>query len=86
MPLTNEEIEEAIAQASEAMDKDPTLKGAEAARWYNAIYSRLMARRKGRPSSNMRGGQNKKLSEPQDHALKDYLLMLHWAGTSANMD
>jgi hypothetical protein len=64
MPQTNEEIEATIAEASEAMDRDPYLKGAAAARTYNANYTRLMARRRGRPASNTRGGHNKKLTEP----------------------
>jgi hypothetical protein len=45
-----------------------------------------MARRRGRPASSSRGGQNKKLQEPQDQAVQDYLIMLHNAGTSANLE
>ena len=46
---------------------------------------RLMARRRGRPASNMRGGHNKKLDVPQDQALRDYLIMLAGAGIEANL-
>jgi hypothetical protein len=86
MPQTNTEIKDAIAKASEAMDKDPSLKGTVAAKQYRAIYSRLIKRRNGRPPSSSRGGHNKKLSEPQDNALKDYLYMLYALGTSTNLE
>lgn len=78
--------EESITKALEAMDNDPTLKGTVAAAKFSAPYQRLMARRRGRPASSTRGGHNTKLSEPADKALKDYLLMLFHAGTSANME
>jgi len=52
----------------------------------NAIYQRLMAWRRGRPSSSTRGGHNQKLQDPQNHAVQDYLTMLHYAGTSANLE
>jgi hypothetical protein len=45
-----------------------------------------MARRRGRSASYTRGGHNKKLSEPQNSALKDYLLMLYHAGTPATLE
>jgi hypothetical protein len=48
-------------------------------------YHCLMAQRRGQPTSNTRGGHNKKLSAPQDYALKDYIFMLHGANTNANM-
>ncbi|OCK89347.1 uncharacterized protein K441DRAFT_487004, partial [Cenococcum geophilum 1.58] len=51
-----------------------------------APYHRLMARRRGRPASNTRGGHNKKLAAPQDYALKDYIFMLYGAGTAANLE
>jgi hypothetical protein len=86
MPPTNDEIEAAIVRASAAMDLDPTLKGVVTAKKYQANYRRLMACRRGRPASNSRGGHNKKLSEPQDHALKEYLLLLHGLGTSPNRE
>ena len=46
MPLTHDEIEAAIAEASAAMDLDPSLKGTIAAREFGANYTRLMARRR----------------------------------------
>ena len=79
-------IEIAIQNALAAMDADPTLKGTDAAKQYNAIYQRLMAWRRGRPSSSTRGGHNQKLQEPQNYAVQDYLTMLHYASTSANLE
>jgi hypothetical protein len=86
MPPQADSIEIAIQMASAAMDADPTLKGTDAAKRYNAIYPRLMAWRRGRPASSTRGGHNQKLQDPQNHAVKDYLTMLHYAGTSANLE
>ena len=86
MPPQADSIEIAIQIASAAMDADPTLKGTDAAKQYNAIYSRLIARRRGRPPFSTRGGHNQKLQDPQNHAVKDYLTMLHYAGTSANLE
>jgi hypothetical protein len=85
MPPEPHDIEELIAQASRAMDNDPYLKGTKAAKQYGAPYERLMARRRGRPPSHSRGGQNKKLSVPQDDALKEYILMLQYSGRRANI-
>jgi hypothetical protein len=86
MPPKVDSIENAIQMASAAMDADPHLKGTDAAKKYGAIYQRLMARRRGRPASNTRGGHNKKLENLQDHIVQDYLLMLYHAGTSANLE
>ena len=76
MPPKSRDIEQRIAQASKAMDEDRTLKGTEAAARFQAPYHRLMARQRGRPASHTRGGHNKKLLEPEDESLKDYILML----------
>jgi len=86
MPPKTHEIEDRITKASEAMDNDPTLRGIAAAARFGAPYQRLMARRRGRPASHTRGGHNKKLSEPQDSALKDYIFMLYASGHSANLE
>jgi hypothetical protein len=43
MPPKADSIEIAIQNASAAMDADPTLKGTDAAKQYNANYHRLMA-------------------------------------------
>ena len=43
MPPKANSIEIAIQMASAAIDADPTLKGTNVAKQYNAIYSRLMA-------------------------------------------
>jgi hypothetical protein len=85
MPPKQSDIEERIAQASRAMDEDPSLRGTKAALRFGAPYQRLMARRQGRLASNTRGGHNKKLSAPQDDALKEYILMLQYSGKGANI-
>ena len=85
MPPKPYEIEERIAKASLTMDDDPNLKGTKAAQRFGAPYNRLIARRRGRPPSYSRGGQNKKLSIPQDDALKEYILMLQYSGRGANI-
>ena len=86
MPPKTYEIEERISKASEAMDKDSTLKGTKAALRFGAPYNCLMTRRRSRPPSHSRGGQNKKLSAPQDDALKEYILMLQYSGRGANLN
>ncbi|KAI0992653.1 hypothetical protein K3495_g15532 [Podosphaera aphanis] len=48
-------------------------------------YQLLYNRSRGIKPSSSRGGHNKKLSEPEDQALQDYLLLLHYAGTPANL-
>lgn len=40
----------------------------------------------GRPASYIRGGHNKKLAEPEDKALREYMMMLHGTGKSANLE
>jgi hypothetical protein len=85
MPPESHEIEEHIAKASHVMDNNPYLRGTKAAKQFGALYERLMARRHGRPPSHSRGGQNKKLSAPQDDALKEYILMLQYSGRGANI-
>ena len=86
MPTKANSIEIAIQNASAAIDADPTLKGTDAAKQYNAIYQQLMARRRGCLPSSTRGGHNQKLQDPQNHAVEDYLTMLHYAGKSANLE
>ena len=49
-------------------------------------YHRLRARQKGRNPSHKRGGHNKKLAEPQDDAVKAYLLLLYRIGTPGTID
>jgi hypothetical protein len=80
----DDEIEKAIQAASEAMDRDPRLKAKDAAIQYGAHYRRLLNRRNGHPPSSSRGGHNKKLSEPEEEAIKSYLDMLYHMGKAAN--
>ena len=62
MPTKGEFIEEAVIKASQAMDADPKLTGTAAVAKFQVPYHQLMARRRGRPVSNTRGGHNKKLT------------------------
>jgi hypothetical protein len=62
MPLTHDELEAAIAEASAAMDPDPSLKGTVVVYEFGANYTRLIAHKRGRPASNTRSGHNKKLT------------------------
>ena len=78
--------ESAIEKASLAMDENPELKGSVAARRFEAPYARLMARRRGRPPSSSRGGLNKKLTEPANDALLDYIETMAYAGTPLNLE
>jgi hypothetical protein len=86
MPPKTDSIETAIQNASAAIDADPALKGIHAAKQYNANCHQLMAQRRGRPPSSTRCGHNQKLQDPENHAVQDYLAMLHYAGTSANLE
>lgn len=85
MSFNSRDIEERSAEASQAIDDDPTLKATEVAAAFKAPYQRLFARRRGRPASHTRGGHNKKLTTPQDDALKEYILMLQYSGHGANL-
>jgi hypothetical protein len=86
MPRKDTEIEAAISAASAAKDANPRLRGSKAAAQFGAPYQRLMAHRWGRPKSSSRGGYNKKLSAPQDAALKEYLMMLFATGFQARKE
>jgi len=86
MPPKADSIEDAMLEASAAMDTDRALKEVAAAKKFGAIHSRLIARRQGRSTSSSRGGHNWKLQEPQDQAIQDYILILYHASTSANLE
>jgi hypothetical protein len=75
-----------IQNASAVMDADPTLKRTDAAKQHNAIYQWLIARRRGRPLSSTKGGYNKKLQDSQNYTMQDYLIILYYTGTSANLE
>jgi hypothetical protein len=51
-----------------------------------ASYPHVWRRSKGILASNTQGGNNKKLLEPQNDSLKDYLLMCHNLGKSAGIE
>ena len=55
----------------------PDLTIAAAAHLTHASYPRVHCRLKGIPASNSHGGNNKKLNEPQNDALKNYLLFCY---------
>jgi hypothetical protein len=80
----SEEID--IQKAINFLALNPHVPATDAATNFNVSYSKLRARKSGRQPSNSRGGHNKKLSSPQDHALQDYLLVLYHAGTPADLD
>ena len=50
------------------------------------LYHRLRACQKGRNPLHKRGGHNKKLAEPQDDAVKAYLLLLYGIDTPGTVD
>jgi len=68
------------------MNENPGMKATEAARQTRASYERLRRRQRGVPSSSSRGGQNKKLGEPETWAFREHLLMCHALGKSASID
>jgi hypothetical protein len=87
MPPHNAQMEEdALADAIHYSSLNPHLKLTQVAKEKGVKYHKLCARKLGQPPSHTRGGQNKKLSEPQDNALQDYLLLLYHAGTPANLE
>ena len=64
MPPKIDYAEAAVQKAMAAMDANPRLKGTTATQQFRAPYDRLMAHRQGCPTSNTRGGHNKKLDVP----------------------
>jgi hypothetical protein len=74
-----------IQRAIRHLNLNPHLKIKPVAREFNVGYQKLMARRNGRKPSNTRGGTNKKLAEPLNEALIDYLEMLYQNGTPADV-
>ncbi|KAI0997145.1 hypothetical protein K3495_g11040 [Podosphaera aphanis] len=77
--------EETIQNALRYMKENPNAKIAQVARQFKCQYSLLYNRSRGIKPSSLRRGQNKKLSGPEDQALQDYLLLLHYAGTQLNL-
>jgi hypothetical protein len=66
MVANSSEIESKITAASAAIDANPCLKASDTTRQFNALYYRLLQRRRGILPSHTRGGYNKKLSTVQD--------------------
>ncbi|KAI1001427.1 hypothetical protein K3495_g6772 [Podosphaera aphanis] len=77
--------EETIQNALRYMKENPNAKIGQVARQFKCQYSLLYNRSRGIKPSSSRGGQNKKLSEPEDQALQDYLPLLHYVGIPANL-
>ena len=77
--------EKKVQEALEFHRSNPGISLMEASRIKHALYSRVWRRANGTPASNSRGGTNKKLQEPQNEALKDYLLMYFMLGRSASI-
>ena len=69
--------ESKVQEAIELMQANPKLKASQAARQSRCSYSRLTRRLRGVPPSKFRGGHNRKLSTPENEALKDHLIMCH---------
>jgi hypothetical protein len=67
------------------LEGDPKLKVAEASRRVGVSYWKLYRRKQGRVSSSSWGGHNKKLTEVEDKALINHLLMCHYMGKSATI-
>jgi hypothetical protein len=65
------------------MMSNPKMKATEAACKTRAAYHRVLRCLKGIPPSSSRGGQNKKLAEPKNYALREHLLMCYFIGKSA---
>ena len=78
--------EKKVQEALDLSKQNPTWSLAECARITRMSYPRVWRRSKGILASNTRGGNNKKLLEPQNDALKDYLLMCHNLGKSAGIE
>ncbi|RFU31685.1 hypothetical protein B7463_g4640, partial [Scytalidium lignicola] len=78
--------ESRIAEAIEYIQLNPHAKIAPIARSFNVPYQKLRARLIGRNPSSSRGGHNKKLSEPQETALKDYMMLLYHSGTPGTIE
>jgi hypothetical protein len=77
--------ENKVQDCLKLLQKHPELTIAEAARQTRASYERVRRRLRGIPASNTRGGHNKKLDVPQEHALKDHLLFCHHVGRNAGI-
>jgi hypothetical protein len=86
MPPNADDEEKKVQAALQLMKSNPKMKAAEAACKTRAAYHRVLRRLKGIPPSSSRGGQNKKLAEPENHALREHLLMCHSMGKSAAVD
>jgi hypothetical protein len=86
MPPNADHEELKVQEALQLMKENPEMTAAEAARQTRAPYERLRRRRRGVPASSSRGGQNKKLGEPETRALREHLLMCHALGKSASID
>ena len=86
MPPNADHEELKVQEALQLMKENPEMTAAEAARQTRAPYERLRRRRRGVPASSSRGGQNKKLGEPETRALREHLLMCHALGKSASIN
>jgi hypothetical protein len=77
--------EKKVQDCLKLLQKHPEVTIADNARQSRASYQRVRCRLRGVPASNTRGGHNKKLNIPQEHALKDHLLFCHHIGRNAGM-
>jgi hypothetical protein len=86
MSPADQHEEEKVQNALDLICQNPGMTASEAARQTRAAYHRLTRRLNGIPRSSSRGGHNKKLNEPEDRALRDYLLMCHSMGRGASIE
>ena len=76
--------ENKVQAAIQMYSENPNLTIAHCIRECRATLTRVYRRLKGTPASNTRGGHNKKLIEPQEHAIRDHLLFLYYIGRNTS--
>jgi hypothetical protein len=86
MPKRSDFEEERVQEAIRLLKENPTWKIPRAAKEARAIERRVRDRIKGVPPSLSRGGQNKKLMDVGDIALKRHIYMCYDIGRSASID
>ncbi|RFU24351.1 hypothetical protein B7463_g11984, partial [Scytalidium lignicola] len=78
--------ESRIAEAIEYIQLHPHAKIAPIACSFDVPYYKLRVRLNGRNPLSSCGGHNKKLSKPQETALKDYMMLLYHSGTLGTIE
>jgi DDE superfamily endonuclease len=86
MSLNAQFEEDKVQNALSFIEANPGITIAEACRQTRASYDRVRRRLRGVLPSNSRGGHNKKLIEPENNALKDYITMCYNLGKPCTID